>query len=328
MPVQDHALGCVPRISPIKTHALRVWTMNFAAACGEARPEYWEAAADAEGRVDGQVAVHPLFLSSTAEILGFWGGVYGAGFTKSEVTRFPLVHAAIDTTFAAPLTSGAEVESRVDVVGLGRRRSGTHIVVRVRSAAAGRPVATSHWDGVLVGHRDSGAAGGYPRELQAPAVPQQPPAGAVVEVERSFSLPATCAHVWDACVRDPRVPKSAAADINVHTHVGYARAGRLKHRTANGLTTLAFALRPLLALMRPGARLARVACAFGAPVFLQYDSVPLRLLAACHTDGLRVWFEVRCADGSRAVRGGFVELESAGSPAPRAPPPAASPSRL
>eukprot|EP01065_Artemidia_motanka_P007823 TRINITY_DN13915_c0_g1_i1.p1 TRINITY_DN13915_c0_g1~~TRINITY_DN13915_c0_g1_i1.p1 ORF type:complete len:333 (+),score=68.99 TRINITY_DN13915_c0_g1_i1:57-1001(+) len=307
MPFRNDALGAVPRQSPLRTEPLRVWTMNFAAACGAADPRYWEAIGDAEGRVDGQPAVHPIFLPACTEVVAFWAGIYATGVSKKEAVKFPLVHATFDTTFSSPLKAGSTVQTAVDVVGVGQRRSGAHVMVRCSSSVGGVPVAVSHWGGLLVGMKD-GPADSYPAQLQAAPIPPRPAADATHSI--AAHLPPSAAHIWDACVRDPRKPKAANSDINVHTHLGYARAGALPHRTANGLTTLAYALGPIMSRLDPegAAAVRRISCKFSRPVYLQYDDVHLRVSAWCQREQSRAWFEVRLEDGTLVLRDGYVEL--------------------
>lgn len=315
MPLSSAHVGSAPVQSPLRTHALLPWTMNFSAACGELRPCF----VDNSG---GQVPqVHPLFLAGCAEIVGAWACVYHAGMTKAEVIKHTFAHHSFDGIFHRRLESGAEVETVVSLAGVGRHRSGGHFVTSFRHSDRSGLMGESWWGGVLLGAPadvDFYSSSPPPRLKPSTSSAALVPAG----TERTLELPASQAHIWDSCIRDPRRPKAKSSDINPHTNVDFARKAGLQARTLNGLCVLALALEAVLDMAgcsAPWPLVRRVACEFGSPVFIDFAPVKLivRILdsGVSTSNGVEVLcFEVLTVDGKRGVRNGYIELSRETAP--------------
>lgn len=297
------------------THAALTWTMNFAAGCRELIPLF---ADNTCGRIP---SVHPMFLASCSEIIGAWGCLYAAGVTKPEVVKHTFVHWKFDSIFHRPLLADDTVTTKITLVGVGNRRSGGHFSAKFVHRDLMGVIGESWWDGIVLGL----AAQGADRYIDQP-----PPLLRVSKphnANKSVSLIVTAAqaHVWDACVRNPRKLKSKSADINVHTNVAYAVKAGLPARTLNGLCVLSLALSKLLETIgHPDAwnAVQRVTCTFGAPVFIRYDPVSLRvvILESGFAKDLPLWliaFEVLTHEGNKAVRDGYLELNSAAFASPK-----------
>lgn len=327
MPLDATRVGIEPKESPMITHAALTWTMNFAAGCREIIPLF---ADNTHARVP---VVHPLFLASCSEIIGAWGCLYAAGVTKPEVIKHTFVHWKFDSVFHRLLSSDETVTTRITLAGIGNHRSGGHfstkfvnMLDRGGGGGGGVLLSESWWDGIVLGLAASG------KDCYRD---QPPPRLEVTNADHLSSdtssavIVATSdtAHVWDACIRNPRQLKAKSADINVHTNVGFAQKAGLPARTVNGLTVLALAVSKLLEMIghpRAWSLVRRIACTFGAPVYIAYETVELRLIIAESGVSSKkpddddaaapvkvVRFDVVTARGKKAVRDGYLELRSA-----------------
>eukprot|EP00040_Diaphanoeca_grandis_P007243 m.40196 g.40196 ORF g.40196 m.40196 type:complete len:334 (+) comp18410_c0_seq1:173-1174(+) len=321
MPLFVKAVGSSPKESPIETHAVLAWTMNFAAACNDFQPRYIN---NAIGCVP---EVHPLFLASCVEIIGAWASLYKGGATKAEVIKHTFAHYSFDTIIHKTFVCGDTVKTDVALVGVGQRRSGGHFVTNMNhtNKSTGDLLGQSWWGGILLGYDkvqgDLYTASAPPRlKLHDHASP------ATRVSERQCVIPAAQAHIWDACIRNTRKLKSPSSDINVHTNVAFAKKAGLPHRTLNGLCVLAFVIPTITAMVvnkgdpagRDGGendrRIKRVACVFGSPVFVDFAPIELtvQVLNTCHLKdkvGITlVTFQVLTVDGKQAIREGYLEL--------------------
>lgn len=314
MPLRSSEVSTVPKESPLTTNACLTWAMNFAAGCDAIRPCFLDNTAER------RPLVHPLFLSGCVEIVGAWGCVYAAGVTKAEVIKSTFVHHTLDCIMSEPMFADDVVHTDVTLAGVGQRRSGGHFVAhfehrRVRGGTANSQMLGQSWvGGVLLGLAPVG------EELYSCQPPERlnvMKTADALEVVAPLVLSCREAHLWDACIRDPRRPKAKSADINPHTNVDFARRAGLDARNLNGLCVLAHALSVILELI--GVRqfeawpmLRRIACTFASPVFIDYEPVHLdvHVLAAGSSCSsiLVVEFEVLTAQGRHAIRDGYLEV--------------------
>jgi acyl dehydratase len=329
MPLDARKVGSSPPQSPLETEVILPWAMNFAASFDDMHPAYFD-------NTDGKVPiVHPLFLSACVEITGAWAALYVSGATKEEVIEHTFVHFSYDAVFHRPIQSGEALTTEVQLVGLGNRPSGAHFVTRMHTAdTGGAPVCTSHWGGIVLGLPTQAGLEDYSSfEQPAPPPPRPavgakgPPAEEVTEESARLLLaaPASAAHVWDACIRNPRQPKPRSSDINTHTNLLFAQKAGLGSRTLNGLYVLALSLSRVLGHVGAAAgSVSRVGCTFKAPVFLsEGDPVRLELRLTSYTTATRgragvvgvAFFDVLTPGGGFAVKGGFVQWGGHGPPA-------------
>ena len=79
-----------------------------------------------------------------------------------------------------------------------------------------------------------------------------------------------------------------------------------------GVATLAMSVSRIIESEAGGdpERVARIACRFGAMVFMPTELTLQVRACEHHDDGDRVFFELRNADGGRAIRDGVVVLRS------------------
>ena len=62
----------------------------------------------------------------------------------------------------------------------------------------------------------------YLPEEQAPSPPEIAVLSPTFEIiTQTLLVSAAQAHLWDACIRDPRNAKAASSDINVHTNMSF-----------------------------------------------------------------------------------------------------------
>lgn len=335
MPLSSAFVGQSPKESPIHTHATLTWAMNFAAGCDAIRPCFLD---NRDGRIP---AVHPLFLAGATEIIGFWACVYASGVTKPEAIRHTVAHHSFDGIFYDELRADELAKTVVSLAGAGSRKSGDHFLAhfahhRVAEAkaldvdgvgAAVGLIGESWWGGILLGLKS----------VDDERYVSQPPerrrireSSAQGLQEWQLTVPSRQAHVWDACIRDPRRPKAKSSDINPHTNVDFANRAGLPARTLNGLCVLAYALSPILETVQ-GLRRAdswpivrRIACTFTSPVYVDYEdtNLNLRILSSGPAEDERVGsfivlFEVIATSGATVLRDGYLEIVPRLSPSPR-----------
>ena len=314
MPLDAARVGVVPPQSPLTTNAILAWTMNFCAAVDDFSPLY------VDNTAGSRPAAHPLFLAGATEIIGAWACLYASGITKAEVTRNTFAHHSFDAVMERPLLSGEKIKTEARLVGVGVRRSGGHFVSRFRHAdEAGAVVSTSWWGGILVGYQgDQGspaATDHYLPEEQAPS----PPEIAVLSsptfeiITQTLLVSAAQAHLWDACIRDPRNAKAASSDINVHTNMSFAEKAGLKGRTLNGLCLLGIAMTCVLKMTSVAESwegLKRVGGIFGAPVLMLFDPVSLEVSITGRGPNAEgdevILFSVATTEGKSAIRSGYI----------------------
>lgn len=262
---------------------------------------------------DHPLPLHPLFLASTREIIGAWAALYSTDVTKEEVIAHTFVHHSFDAVFHREAVVDRTYRTDVTLVGVGARRSGGHFVTECTNChvdGGRRPIGTSWWGGIVLGLPVEGAD----RHMDGRMPPPRPQRPAGVSTTTTIVIPPSQAHLFDACIRDPRHPKAKSSDINVHTNVAFAKKAGLDGRTLNGLALLGYVL-PFLARHagKEVRRLSSVGVTFGAPVMLAWEPVALSLhmlaIVPAGGDKLTVHFEVKTGEGGRAIRDGFVSWD-------------------
>jgi hypothetical protein len=317
MPLCASRVGDHPKESPMRTDTILAWTMNFVAGCGPRG--FTRQFVDNSG---DHPEVHPLFLASCQEIVGAWACLYHAGVTKPEVLRSTFLHYSLDLLFMRALAVGEVVNTTVTLAGVGQRRSGGHFVSHMAHCdVGGNLVGESWWGGILLGYQ--GVEG--KRYILEPPPRIEPTAWTRSDECVTVKVDPAAAHIWDACIRNPRQSKAASSDINTHTNIAFARKAGLPERTLNGLCVLALALPWVIDAVTKDqanvARVIRVACLFSAPVFLAFEPISLEVrvlnTSICHAvrgnhgtgEVVVAIFEVVNPEGKAAIRQGYVEID-------------------
>ena len=348
MPLSTKNVGKHPPHSPLLTNAILTWSMNFVAGISPPilplEKIYFDNTTHSKGILSKKshrnhslgIPLHPLFIASTQEIIGAWSALYTTGVTKKDVIASPFVHYTYDAVFFnGPLFADRSYSTDVTLVGVGAKRSGGHFLTECSSidSATGISVCKSWWGGIVLGLQPENGNTHYLENRLAPLRPSLLPvlhpslssstSSASANIETiNMTVPASQAHVFDACIRDPRNPKAKSSDINVHTNVSFAHQAKLQGRTLNGMALLGISLRYLeieiekrqekknpIPSMKM--RLSRVGVTFGAPVILEWETIHLLLDVlniVINVDGkITIQFQVRTNDNGKAIKDGFFE---------------------
>ncbi len=265
-------------------------TMAYAAALADLNPRYFD-----DTRPGGVVAP-PLFgVRLDWPLRPLRPGV--GGLTAAEVRRG--VHATQDMVLHRLIRPGDRLTTRGRVVLVEPRSPGAYLVTRYDTVdATGAPMLTVWYGTILRGVACVGEA----RALEAPPpLPQKvkDAPGWTAEVPIPRWLP----HVYTEC-----------ADIwnPIHTERAVALAAGLPDIILHGTCTLALAARELVNREAGGdpARLARIACRFGAMV-IPGTTVRVRVTGAAPWQGERaVFFTAENAEGGGAIRDGVAILRA------------------
>jgi acyl dehydratase len=283
MPLSTAIAGLVlgPRTFVVQTRH----TMAYAAATADLNPRYFD-----DTRPDGVVAPPMLGVRLDWPLRPF--GADRAGLTADEARRG--VHATHDLTFHRLIRPGDVLTTTGMVVQVEQRRPGAYLLTRYDTVdAAGAPVLTV-WYGSLF--RNVPCAG-EPVSLDGPQPLPSPPATQTVRWEATIDVPKELPHLY-----------TEAADIwnPIHTERSVALAAGLPDIILHGTATHALAARAIVDRECAGnpARLARIACRFGAMV-IPGTAIRVRAIAeASVADGRALFFTVQNAEGGPAIRDG------------------------
>jgi acyl dehydratase len=243
--------------------------------------------------------------------------------TKAEVTKNTFAHHSFDAVVhGRPLLSDERIQTEATLIGIGSRKSGGHFVSRFRHTdEAGAVVCTSWWGGILIGYQaEQGSADRYLEGEQCPPPPQitaVPQQEEVAHMSQTLHVSPAHAHIWDACIRDPRNAKAASSDINVHTNMAFAEKAGSRGRTLNGLCLLGIAMTNILSMTSVAESwegLKRVGCVFGAAVILRFEQVALEVCITGRGPNAEgdevILFDVITSEGKQAIRGGYVVVDA------------------
>jgi len=269
-------------VGPV-THAIDArWLMAYAAGLGETDARYYDTQAP------GGPTAHPIF-----PVCYEWPVLLAlrARATTDELAARS-VHATHDVILHRPPKAGDTLGTTARVTGLGHRRAGTLMTVRLETVdAEGRPVTTSDYGSVYRGVGFEGEDAGRATDSGGGA---PMPAGAV---ESSVAVPAGLAHIYTECARiwNP-----------IHTDIAVARAAGLPDIILHGTATLALAVSRVLrhAGVDPRAP-RRVTARFTGMVPLP-SSLTVRVAEA--GGGRALLFEARGESGATVLSDGSLHL--------------------
>jgi acyl dehydratase len=293
MPCDSRIVG--ETLGPLEIDVDQFWTMAYAAGIGDANPRYL----DSMGT--GRLIAHPVFpvCLATRARWRMEPMFLAAGLTPEESIRS--VHVTQDMICHRAIRPPEKLSVIATVTALERRRAGTYLLTRYEIRdEGGAPVSTVDWGRLWRGV-----------EMTGPERPSlaQPPSCAPTEsaMRESFHIPiaATAAIVYTACAR-------ADNQVSFHTDTAAANRSGLRAPLLMGVATLAMSVSRIIECEAGGdpERVARVACRFGAMVFMPSEvSLEVRSREH-HENGDRISFELLTADGGRAIRDGIVILHA------------------
>ncbi len=291
MPCDSRIVG--ETLGPIDIDVDQFWTMAYAAGIGDANPRYLDSMAP------GRLIAHPVFpvCLATRARWQMEPMFLAAGLTPEESIRS--VHVTQDMICHRAIRPPEKLSVMATVTALERRRAGTYLLTRYEIRdSEGLPVSTIDWGRLWRGVEMTGPE--RPSLAQTPACTHTENA-----IRESFSIPiaATAAIVYTACAR-------ADNQVSFHTDTAAANRSGLRAPLLMGVATLAMSVSRIIECEADGdpERIARVACRFGAMVFMPSE-VKLEVRAReHHDDGDRIAFELLNRDGGRAIRAGVVVL--------------------
>ncbi|GBG28864.1 Hypothetical Protein FCC1311_050852 [Hondaea fermentalgiana] len=271
MPLFESAQGQpLAGLKTVETELSPVWTMNFAASCDDVADAFMDTTDDRTP------LVHPVFMPACVEVVSAFASLYAAGVTKEEITKHTFLHHFCDTTFERPMLASGQVRTETALVRVEQKRKGVFTGTKFSHYDADNIlISTGYFGGVVDGLQGADAAKAT-TVAEVPGRIDFPPADAFDETE-IIDIPPTAAHIFDACIRNPRKLKSKNSDINVHTSIGFAKKAGLLARTMNGLGVLGRVVSLLLKTRcnDDPTLLRRMCCTFSSPLFLRKEVVPL-----------------------------------------------------
>jgi acyl dehydratase len=263
------------------------WLMAYAAALGEAAPEYFDTTRSAG------ILAHPLFPVCYEWPLAL--DIRAKALPDDIAVRG--VHATHRLVLHRPPRAGERLSTTATVAALERRSPGAYMVLRMETVdSAGRPVSTTDYGSLYRGV-----------DCDAPSSTLSPQGrgqrdGWSPSWSTELAIPATLAHTYTECARiwNP-----------IHTDRAVALEAGLPDIILHGTATLALAISQALRHDPRGAAapVRAIACRFGAMVRL-----PSRLTVRGRTpvspaDGPVAHFEALAEDGGPAVRDGEIVLD-------------------
>jgi acyl dehydratase len=287
MPLSSSVVGSATTL--METRVDSRWTMAFAAGIGDLSPRYLDTR-----RPEGLVA-HPLF-----PVCVEWPVVLAARhladeglLAREEAARG--IHLGHDLTVHRLVRPGDVLSTTATVDGVSRHRAGALQELRLETVnSSGAAVSTTRMSTLFLGVDVDGDD--RPAQDGAEVGGGAPTEG--TELAVGVDLHGGDAHVYSECSRiwNP-----------IHTDPVVAEAAGLPGIILHGTATLALAVTAVVDRFGGGdpGRVSRLGGRFGAMVPLP-SQVEIR---AWPSGPSTVGFEVVTADGGRAVRGGFVQLD-------------------
>ncbi len=269
------------------------WTMAYAAALGDHRPEFVDTT-----RPAGIVA-HPLFA-----VCPEWPVIVSSrslseqlGIPRSEVITS--VHATHDVTVHRLIRPGDVLTTSLEMVGLVAKKPGAMSSTRLRTVDAdGQPVATTTQAGIYLGVPVDGDD--VPDPDPPPLIEGADRVGQPTEV--TVDVAAGAAHTYTECARiwNP-----------IHTDKAVALEAGLPDLILHGTANLAHGVSAVLDHAADGRpdRIRRIACRFAAMVLMP-STLTVRIWPANDTGGgaRTIPFEVLNDVGDPAVANGLIIL--------------------
>lgn len=282
MPLNREFIG--REYPPLATTVTLEALQNYARACNDDNPRYFDASAP------GTIVAPPMF-----GVVVTWMSVVGAvGDPELGADLLRLLHAEQDMEFLALLRPGDEITTVARVASIEARPGGEAMTLALDSHnRAGAPVLRTLF-GIFIraARRDRSAAGRTER-------PVSPSGDPLLTVEQTIDRDQTFRYAEASGDRNP-----------IHVDEDVAKMAGLPGIVVHGLCTMAFASRVMIDGLCGGdpVRLKRLRVQFSRPVF-PGQSVTTRVWADGERAGRRAYaFETCNPEGMAVIRGGIAEI--------------------
>jgi acyl dehydratase len=257
---------------------------NYARACNDGNPRYFDAAAQ------GAIVAPPMFGVALT-----WMSVVGAvGDPELGADLLRLLHAEQDMEFLAPLRPGDEITTVARVASIEARPGGEAMTLELnaRNRAGASVLRTLFGIFIRAARRDRAAA----RRAERPI---SPPGDPMLSVEQTVDRDQTFRYAEASGDRNP-----------IHVDENVARMAGLPGIIVHGLCTMAFVSKVMIDRLCGGdpVCLKRLRVQFSRPVF-PGQSITTRVWAGGERAGLRAYvFETYNPEGMAVIRGGIAEV--------------------
>ncbi len=282
MPLNREFIG--REYPPLTTTVTLEAPQNYARACNDDNPRYFDASAP------GGIVAPPMF-----GVVVTWMPVVGAvGDPALGADLLRLLHAEQDMEFLAPLLPGDEITTVARVASIEARPGGEAMTLALDSHnRAGAPVLRTLF-GVFIraARRDRSAAG----RIERPLSPSGDP---ILTVEQTIDRDQTFRYAEASGDRNP-----------IHVDENVAKMAGLPGIVVHGLCTMAFASKVMIDKLCGGdpVRLKRLRVQFSRPVF-PGQSITTKVWAGGERAGRRAYvFETYNPEGLAVIRGGIAEI--------------------
>ncbi len=280
----------------LKTYTCTIssrWTMNYAAAIGDANLLYFN------DEQPGGIIAPPLFpVAVTWPLIERIGEFIEADSFPREVI-FTQVHYTEHIQIHRPVVPGDRLSINGTIAAILPHRAGTHVVLRFDAVNDGaEPVFTEHIGAMMRGVQctDSGRGGD-----RIPVLPRQP-GGIDALWDSNIYIHPLAPFIYDGCTN---------IHFPIHTSVKFARQVGLPGIINQGTSTLALALRDIIEREAAGdSRLIKeISCRFTGMV-LPGSDITVRLCGKeQHASGTDLFFTVMNVEGHRAISDGYIMLK-------------------
>lgn len=286
MPLNHACLGKI--YSPISTAVTLDALQNYARACNDPNPHYFDPA------LPGGIVAPPMFA-----VVVTWLSVITA-MTDAELRAdlLRLLHVAQDIEFLAPIRAGDTIASTGKVASIETHQNGESMALELDARNPSGTAVTRIVFTVFIRGRRTAAppAAAKPDDAADSGNLRGTP---IVTVAQTIDPDQTVRYAEASGDRNP-----------IHVDPNVAKMAGLPGIIVHGLCTMAFAARVIVEGVCHGdpARLKRLAVRFSRPV-LPGDTITTRVWPAGDRNGRRTFsFETTNPDGLAVIRGGLAEV--------------------
>jgi len=280
----------------LKEHACSIssrWTMNYAAAIGDHNPLYFN-----DERPGGVIAPPVFPVAVTWPVIERIADYIETESFPREVV-FTQVHYTEHLRIHRPVVPGDNLTVKGTIAAILPHRAGTHVVIRFDADdASGKAVFTEHIGAMMRGVTcgDNGRGG-----EAIPAVPPRPDESRP-EWESAVFIDPLAPFIYDGCTN---------IHFPIHTSVKFARQVGLPGIINQGTSTLALAVREVLARESAGdsTRIDSLYCRFTGMVIPGTD-IRVRCTGKKPVpEGTDIFFVVLNSQDQRAISDGHMRLK-------------------